>query len=72
MTSTSGYTSGRLTVAPGARGAGFVFSELVKGGAVPRNYIPAVEQGARDAMEQRRHPAQRAPETPAAPPSRRE
>jgi len=23
----------------------------VKGGAVPRNYIPAVEQGARDAME---------------------
>ena len=40
-----------LVVAPGARGAGFAFSEVVKGGAVPRNYIPAVEQGAHDAME---------------------
>jgi elongation factor G len=38
-------------VAPGERGAGFAFSEVVKGGAVPRNYIPAVENGARDAME---------------------
>ncbi len=41
----------RLVVAPGERGAGFVFAEVVKGGAVPRNYIPAVETGARDAME---------------------
>ncbi|MFO1142901.1 MAG: elongation factor G [Amaricoccus sp.] len=41
----------KLTVAPGERGAGFGFSEIVKGGAVPRNYIPAVENGARDAME---------------------
>jgi elongation factor G len=41
----------KLGVAPAERGAGFVFSEVVKGGAVPRNYIPAVEQGARDAME---------------------
>ncbi len=41
----------KLTVAPGVRGDGFAFSEVVKGGAVPRNYIPAVEQGARDAME---------------------
>lgn len=24
---------------------------MVKGGTVPRNYIPAVEMGARDAME---------------------
>ncbi|MEL6317296.1 MAG: hypothetical protein AAFR16_06610 [Pseudomonadota bacterium] len=39
----------RLTVAPGSRGDGFVFSETVKGGAVPRNFIPAVEAGARDA-----------------------
>lgn len=35
---------------PGERGAGFVFSETVKGGAVPRNYIPSVEAGARDAL----------------------
>jgi elongation factor G len=41
----------KLTVAPAPRGAGFAFSETVKGGAVPKNYIPAVEAGARDAME---------------------
>jgi elongation factor G len=41
----------KLIVAPGDRGAGFVFDEVVKGGAVPKNYIPAVEAGARDAME---------------------
>ena len=41
----------RLVAAPGARGSGFTFAEVVKGGAVPRNYIPAVEQGAHDAME---------------------
>jgi elongation factor G len=41
----------RLTVAPAPRGAGFVFEDVVKGGAVPRNYIPAVEAGAREAME---------------------
>jgi elongation factor G len=41
----------KLIVTPAERGAGFGFSEVVKGGAVPRNYIPAVEAGARDAME---------------------
>lgn len=40
----------RLTVGPNERGAGFSFVEVVKGGAVPRNYIPAVEAGAREAM----------------------
>lgn len=39
----------KLTVSPNERGAGFVFEEVVKGGAVPRNYIPAVEHGAREA-----------------------
>jgi elongation factor G len=39
-----------LTVAPNPRGAGFSFDEAVKGGAVPRNFIPAVEAGARDAL----------------------
>ena len=38
-----------LTVRPLPRGEGFRFEETVKGGTVPRNYIPAVEQGARDA-----------------------
>ncbi|MDT8344817.1 MAG: elongation factor G, partial [Thermohalobaculum sp.] len=39
----------KLTVEPNGRGAGFVFDEVVKGGAVPRNYIPAVGAGAEDA-----------------------
>ncbi|WP_183430931.1 elongation factor G [Mesorhizobium sp. RMAD-H1] len=41
----------KLTVRPTGRGDGFTFAETVKGGAVPRNYIPAVEAGAREAME---------------------
>jgi elongation factor G len=32
------------------RGEGFRFDERVVGGAVPRNYIPAVEEGVRDAL----------------------
>ncbi len=32
------------------RGAGFAFDEVVKGGAVPRNFIPSVEDGAGEAM----------------------
>ncbi|MFN3938268.1 MAG: elongation factor G [Gemmobacter sp.] len=39
-----------LTIRPRPRGEGFGFDEVVKGGAVPRNYIPSVEEGARDAM----------------------
>jgi elongation factor G len=39
-----------LEVRPVARGAGFRFTEQVKGGAVPRNYIPAVEAGVREAL----------------------
>ncbi|ARE38650.1 Translation elongation factor G-related protein [Rhodovulum sp. P5] len=41
-----------LTVRPQGRGAGFAFDETVKGGAVPKNYIPAVEHGAQDALQQ--------------------
>lgn len=39
-----------VAVRPEARGFGFGFSETVKGGAVPRNYIPSVEEGAREAL----------------------
>jgi elongation factor G len=39
-----------ITLAPRARGEGFVFDEVVKGGAVPRNYIPSVAAGAEDAL----------------------
>ncbi|HYZ48622.1 MAG TPA: elongation factor G [Sphingomonas sp.] len=32
------------------RGSGFVFEDKITGGAIPRQYIPAVEAGIRDAM----------------------
>ncbi|WP_170582561.1 elongation factor G [Ruegeria arenilitoris] len=41
-----------ISVAPLPRGSGFQFDEVVKGGAVPKNYIPSVEQGAVDALAQ--------------------
>jgi elongation factor G len=39
-----------LDIKPLARGEGVKFDEKVVGGAVPRNYIGAVEEGVRDAM----------------------
>ncbi len=33
------------------RGEGFIFSETVHGGAVPRNYFGAIEEGCKDALE---------------------
>jgi elongation factor G len=41
----------KLSIRPNERGQGFTFGETVKGGTVPRNYFPAVEAGAREAME---------------------
>jgi elongation factor G len=38
-----------IRVEPLERGAGIEFVDEVKGGSVPRNFIPAVEKGARDA-----------------------
>jgi elongation factor G len=40
-----------LTVRPLERGAGVEFRETVTGGAVPRQYIPAIEEGARHALK---------------------
>ncbi len=40
-----------LDVGPLARGEGFAFTETVHGGAVPRNYFGAIEEGCRDALE---------------------
>ncbi|MFC4667677.1 elongation factor G [Seohaeicola nanhaiensis] len=39
-----------IEVAPLPRGTGFRFEEQIKGGAIPRTYIPSVEAGARDAL----------------------
>ena len=44
-----------IDVAPLPRGTGFGFDEVVKGGAVPRNYIPAVASGAGDALARGPH-----------------
>jgi elongation factor G len=40
-----------LEIRPGARGEGFIFGDRITGGVVPKQWIPAVEQGARDALE---------------------
>lgn len=40
-----------IEIAPRQRGEGFLFSERITGGAVPKQWIPAVEMGVRDAME---------------------
>jgi elongation factor G len=39
-----------LEIAPLPRSSGFSFDERVVGGAVPRNYIPAVEEGVKDGL----------------------
>lgn len=41
-----------LRVEPLPRGAGMEFVDQVKGGAIPYNFIPAVEKGVRQALEQ--------------------
>jgi elongation factor G len=38
-----------LSVEPGARGSGVVFLDEIRGGSIPRQFIPAVEKGVRDA-----------------------
>jgi elongation factor G len=40
-----------LDIKPLPRGAGFTFTEEIKGGVVPRNYIPSVEEGVIDALK---------------------
>src|ERR671922_962962 len=40
-----------LEVEPGEPGAGFVFENKIVGGAVPKEYVPAVEKGIKEAME---------------------
>ena len=40
-----------LDIKPLPRGSGFTFAEEIKGGVVPRNYIPSVEEGVADALK---------------------
>lgn len=39
-----------VEIRPLARGEGFKFEDRITGGVIPRNYIPAVEEGVRDAL----------------------
>jgi elongation factor G len=38
----------KLILTPGERGSGFTFLDEIKGGNIPREYIPSVEKGIRD------------------------
>ena len=40
-----------LRVSPLERGSGFEFTNAIKGGIIPQEYIPAVEKGVREALE---------------------
>ena len=41
----------RSKIKPLSRGSGFKFEDRITGGVVPRNYIPAVEEGVLDALK---------------------
>ena len=41
----------RVTVAPAKRGSGILFFDKIEGGNIPREYIPFVEKGMREAAE---------------------
>jgi len=40
-----------LTIKPGDAGTGFVFHNKIKGGAIPKEFIPAVEKGCAETMQ---------------------
>jgi len=45
------YGHVKLKIEPNEPGAGFVFENTVVGGAIPKEYIPAVEAGVKSAMQ---------------------
>ncbi len=40
-----------LTIEPLPRGSGFIFEDKTVGGVIPKNYIPAIEKGCKEALE---------------------
>jgi elongation factor G len=45
------YGDVTIEINPGERGSGFVFEDKIVGGSIPREYIPAVEAGIKEALE---------------------
>jgi elongation factor G len=45
------YGHVKLRVTPLPAGSGFQFEDAIKGGVIPKEYIPAVEKGVREALE---------------------
>jgi len=41
-----------LRLTPRQRGEGFKFNNIIKGGAIPQEYIPAIEKGVKEAMSE--------------------
>jgi elongation factor G len=44
------YGHVKLEVSPGERGSGFVFDNDIVGGLIPKEFIPSIEKGAREAL----------------------
>lgn len=40
-----------MEIGPGERGAGYVFENDIVGGVIPKEFIPAIEKGVKEAME---------------------
>jgi len=45
------YGHVKIEIEPAERGAGFEFVDKIVGGVIPRNFIPSVEKGIREAMK---------------------
>jgi elongation factor G len=45
------YGHAEVVVKPGERGTGFVFEDKITQGRIPREYIPAIEKGIREALQ---------------------
>jgi elongation factor G len=45
------YGHVRLEVQPGPRGSGYVFNNDIVGGIIPKEFIPSIEKGAKEALQ---------------------
>lgn len=45
------YGHCRIRIAPGERATGFVFENKIVGGIIPKEFIPSIEKGIREAMQ---------------------